>query len=98
MAQPYHDRGACGCCVEGVGITCGGYTSGWERGQDQRILPEYAQFGSTLSAVEPPDCSAMATSSAQVEILVGCGGCDMEIAVWVVVLNIGGGGETGLSP
>ena len=60
-------------CVCGVGITGGGYTSGWDRGRGPRILPEYAQLGTTVSGVERPDCSAVATSLAQEGIFVWWG-------------------------
>ena len=61
-----------------------------------RILPEYAQFGMTISGIEQSDCYAVATSSAQGEILVGWdAGCGVEIDVCVVVTNIGGGCGTG---
>ena len=80
MVGPYHDGGACGRCLEGVGITGGGYTHVWERGRDPRILPEYGLFGLTVSGVERPDCSAIATSSAEEEILVGWG-----VVIWVLL-------------
>ena len=81
-----------------MGITGAGYTSGWDCGRDPRIVPEHAQFGTTESGVERPDCSAIATSSAQEEILVGWGGgCDVGIDVWVVVRSIEGGCGTGWS-
>ena len=38
MVGPYRDEDARGRCVEGVGITGGGYTNCWDRGQDPRIL------------------------------------------------------------
>ena len=62
MVGPYRGKGTRDRCLEGVGITGGGYTSGWERGRDPGILPEYAQFGTTVSGVEQSDCSAIATS------------------------------------
>ena len=86
-----------GRCVEGVGLAGGGYTSGWERCRDPLTFPEYASFGTTVSGVERPDCSAIANSSAQEVIFVGWGGgCDMGIAGLVVVPNFGGG--SGWSP
>ena len=82
MVGPYRDEGARGRCVEGVGMNGGGYTSGWERVRGPRILPEYAQLGTTVSGVEWPDCSARATSSAQEELLVvGSAGCDVCVTV-----------------
>ena len=82
------------CCV---GTTAGGQTSGFDRDRGPRILPEYAQFGTTVSGVEWPDCSVVATSSAQEGILVGWGGgCD-ETTVCVVEKR-GGGCGTWLSP
>ena len=82
MVGPYGGEGKRGRCGAGVGITGGGYTSGWECGRDPRSLPEYAHFGITVSVVERPDCSAIATSSAQEEILAGWGGgCDLGVAV-----------------
>ena len=64
MVEPYRGEGTIGRYVWGVSITGGGYTSGCDRGRDPRILPEYAQLGMTVSGVEQPDCSAVATSSA----------------------------------
>ena len=99
MVGPYRGEGARGRCVEGVGITGGGYTKGWERVRDPRIIPKYAQIEITVSSVERPDCSAIATSSAQEEIPVGwVGGCDMGVAVVVVAPNTGGACGTGWSP
>ena len=63
-----------GRCACGVGITGGGHTSAWDRGRGPPILPEYAQLGTIFSVVERPDCSAVASSSAQKGILVGWGG------------------------
>ena len=70
MVGQYCDEDARDCCVEGVGMTGGGYSSVWERGRGSRILPEHATFGATVSGAEWSDCSAGATSSAQEEILV----------------------------
>ena len=89
MVGPYRGEGTRGRFERGVGITGGSYTSGWDRGQDPRILFEYAHLGTTVSGVERPDCSAVATSSAQEEILVGGGGsCDVKVSVLVVVANV----------
>ena len=52
MIGRYSGGGTSGRSGEGVGITGGGYTSGWERGRDPRILHEYAQFGITVSGVD----------------------------------------------
>ena len=50
-------------------------------------------MGTTVSGVERPDCSAVATSSAQEGMLVGCGGgCDVETAVCAVEKSGGGCG------
>ena len=77
MVGPYRVEGARGRCVEGVGVTGGGYTSGWERGRGPRTLPKYALFGTTVSVVEWTDCSMRATSLAREDILVvWSGGCD----------------------
>ena len=96
---PYRGEGTCGRCGKGVGITGGRYTSDWDRGRDPRILQEHAQFGTAVLGVERPDCSAIATSSAQEGILASWGGgCDVGIDVWVFVPNIGGGCGTGWSP
>ena len=82
MIGPYRSEGTRGRCERAVDIPGGVYTSGGERVRVPRILPECSQFRTTVPGVEQPDCSAIATSSAQEEILVGWGcGCDMGIAV-----------------
>ena len=96
MVESYRSEGTLGRCERVVGITVGGCTSGRDRGRDPRILPEYAQFVTVVSDVEMPDCSAVATSSAQEEMFVGGGGgCEMGIVVFAVAPKIGGGGGTG---
>ena len=77
---PYRDDGTSGHCVERVGINGAGYTSSCDRGPDSQILSEFAQLGTTVSGVERPICSAVATSSTQEETFGGWGGgCDIEI-------------------
>ena len=93
MVGPYCGEGTRERWEWGVGITGGGYTSGCDRGPDPRILPEYAQLGTTVSGVERPDCFAVATSSAQEGILRGWGGgCDVDTAVCRVQKSGGGCG------
>ena len=98
MVGSYRGEGTSGRCVWGVGITGGGYTSRCDCGRDPRILPEYAQLVMTVSGVERRDCSAVATSSAQVGIHIGWGGgCDVGAAVCAVE-KIGGGCGTWVLP
>ena len=91
MVGSYRDDGARGRCVKGVRMTGGGYISDREPGRGPRILPEYAQLGTTLSGVEWLDCSARATSSAQEGILVVCDVC--VTACWVDPNVCGGCGS-----
>ena len=54
---------------------------------------EYAQLGTTVSGVKQPDCSAVATSSAQERILAGWGDdCDVNTAVCALEKSGGGCG------
>ena len=96
MVRPYRSEGTRGRCEWGVGITGGGYTSGCDRSRDPRILPEDVQLGTNISGVELPDCSAVATSLAQEEMLVGGDGdCERGIIVFAVASKIGDGWGTG---
>ena len=71
-------------------MNVGGYTSGCDRDRDPRIRPESAHFGTTVSGVERPDFSAVATSSDQEGIVEGLECVNaVEVAVEVGVKSGG---------